>query len=875
MKALHRIWNRIAGSLLGERREKDLARELESHIQMQTEDNLRLGMPHEQAHREAVLKFGAIESAKESYRDQRGLPQLDLLMQDWRYGVRQFRRTPGFTAFALLALAIGIGANATVFSVVNQVLLKPPAYRDPNGLVLFQSVNPKQETLEGYTSYDDFRDLRRQSKMLEGISAVSPRWSFTLQGLGAAEQVQGQWASASLFGLLGVNPILGRTFTAAEDSPGNVQGVILSYELWQRAYGGSASIIGTQIRIDNSSAPIIGVMPRGFRFLRDVDLWVPLAPNFVNQRGRGTRYLTVVGRLAPGVTIEQARAEMSAVMNGFATKYPNTNNGFSSKMTMLRDFLTTDTKPMLLMLAGAVAFVLLIACANVANLTLTRTLARRQELAVRIALGAGRMRLVRQLVSESMLLSLIGGTRGVLLAAWATYSIRLVKWKGAVAFADAKMDPAVLGFAILAMIFCGLMVGVLPALRLSGSAPACEIRGEGRSTTTSASGQRMRAGLMICEIALTTVLLSGSGLLLRSLIRLLDVNPGFDTRDVLTFQINFSADKYQQAQQRLSFYERFANDIRRLPGVRFVGAVSRLPLAEGNITTSFTIEGRLVPEGDLPAVDYRVATDSYFPSMGIPLISGRLGDPRNPNELNINQAGAHRFWPGEDAIGKRVKFGLGASQDPWRTVVGVVGDVHHLGLDIAPRPEVYRPYIANPLGAPVFAVRAGGNLETLIPAIRERLRAMDSEIPMFNVSTMEQLLSRSLQARRLSVMLLIVFAAIALLLAGIGLYGVVSYAVGLRTHEIGIRMSLGAERSSVVRMVLGQGLRVVLIGLAAGVVIALAIGPVFARLVYGVGTRDPIALLAGAATLLMVALMACYFPARRAAKLDPVAALRA
>jgi predicted permease len=374
---------------------------------------------------------------------------------------------------------------------------------------------------------------------------------------------------------------------------------------------------------------------------------------------------------------------------------------------------------------------------------------------------------------------------------------------------------------------------------------------------------------------LTTVLLSGSGLLLRSLIRLLDVNPGFDTRDVLTFQINFSADKYQQAQQRLSFYERFANDIRRLPGVRFVGAVSRLPLAEGNITTSFTIEGRLVPEGDLPAVDYRVATDSYFPSMGIPLISGRLADPRNPNELNINQAGARRFWPGEDAIGKRVKFGLGASQDPWRTVVGVVGDVHHLGLDIAPRPEVYRPYIANPLGAPVFAVRAGGNLETLIPAIRERLRAMDSEIPMFNVSTMEQLLSRSLQARRLSVMLLIVFAAIALLLAGIGLYGVVSYAVGLRTHEIGIRMSLGAERSSVVRMVLGQGLRVVLIGLAAGVVIALAIGPVFARLVYGVGTRDPIALLAGAATLLMVALMACYFPARRAAKLDPVAALRA
>jgi len=474
-----------------------------------------------------------------------------------------------------------------------------------------------------------------------------------------------------------------------------------------------------------------------------------------------------------------------------------------------------------------------------------------------------------------MLLSTIGGTLGLVLAAWAMYSIRLVKWKGVPELADAKMDPAVLAFAVLATLLCGLIVGLLPALRLSGSAPAIEIRGEGRSSTVSASGQRMRAGLMVCEIALTTVLLSGSGLLLRSLIRLLDVKPGFDARDVLTFQINFSSDKYQQPQQRFTFYERFAGDIRSLPGVRSVGAVSRLPLGEGNITTLFTIEGRNIREGDLPAIDYRIASDSYFTAMGIPLIAGRLADPRNPGELNINQSSGRRFWSGENPIGKRVKFGSGSAQDPWRTVVGVVGDVHHLGLDVAPRPEVYRPYIANPLGAPVFAVRASGNTDTLTAAIRERLRAMYSEIPMFNVSTMEGLLSRSLQARRFSVLLLIAFAGIALLLAGIGLYGVVSYAVGLRTHEIGIRMALGAERSSVVRMVLGQGLRVVLIGLAAGVVIAVAIGPVFARLVYGVGTRDPIALLTGAGVLLAVALMASYFPARKAAKLDPVAALRA
>jgi putative ABC transport system permease protein len=851
-----------------------MARELESHIRMQTEDNMRQGMTAAQARREAVMKFGNVESSKESYRDQRGLPQLELLVQDFRFGLRQLRRTPGFTVFALLALAIGIGANATVFSVVNQMLLKPPAYRDPNGLVLLQSVNVKQETLEGYSSYDDFQDLRRNSKTLETVSGVSPRWTFTLHGRGGAEQVFGQWVSASLFQLLGVNPVLGRTFTEAEDRPGSIQAVVLSYELWRREFGGSPAIIGTQMRIDDSTAPVVGVMPRGFRFLNDADLWVPLAPNFINSRGRGTRYLNLAARLVPGATIQQARSEVTAGMNELARKFPNSNTGFSPRVTALRDFLTTDTRPILLMLAGAVAFVLLIACANVANLMLTRTLARRQEMAVRMALGAGRLRLIRQLVSESSLLAVIGGGIGLMLAGWGMLAIRALKLKGVAGLADVHMDAAVLGFTVLATVFSTLIVGLLPALRISDSGCGLELRGEGRSATVNASGRRLRSTLMIGEIALTTVLLAGSGLLLRSLIRLLDVNPGFEARNLLTFQINFTGDRNTQPRQRQAFYERLADDIRSLPGVKSVGAVSRLPLGEGNISTSFTVEGRLIPEGDLPSIDYRIASDTYFTAMGIPLLEGRLADVRNAGELNINQTAARRFWPGESSIGKRVKFGSGSAQDPWRTVVGVVGDVHHLGLELAVRPEVYRPYIANPMGGPVLVARATGDLDTLARAIRERLRLLDPEVPMFNVYTMEQLLARSLQARRFSAMLLAVFAGVALLLAGIGLYGVVSYAVGLRVHEIGIRVALGARRSAVVGMVLGQGIRMVLAGLGIGLAVSLAIGPVFVRLVFGIGARDPLALLAGAGVLLVVALMACYFPARRAAELDPMVALR-
>jgi putative ABC transport system permease protein len=796
------------------------------------------------------------------------------MLNDFRYGARMLRKNPGFTSFALLALAIGIGANTTVFSVVNQALLKPPAYSDPNRLVLVQSVNAKQQALEGYTSYDDFQDLRRLSKTLQSVSGVSPRWNFSLRRIGSAEQVSGQWVSAELFHLLGVNALLGRTFADTEDRPGSIQAVVLSYEIWQRAFGGSASIVGSTLRIDDSTPVVVGVMPRGFRFVDDVDLWVPLAPNFINQRGRAVRYLTLAGRLAPGATIKQARSEMAALMKDFETRYPNSNSGFSPKLTPLQEFLTADTRTTLLMLAGAVAFVLLIACANVANLMLSRTLARRQEIAVRLALGAGRWRLVRQLLSESLLLSALGGALGLIVATWGIFAIRGMDWKFMSTLAEMRMEPQVLGFTAGASLLAALIVGVLPALRISEAGWGIDLKTEGRSATVTARGQHMRSALVICEITLTTVLLAGSGLLLRSLIRLLDVPAGFDTAQLLTFQVNLPNDKYPRADQRKEFYDRFSEAIQTLPTVTSAGSVSRLPFREGNITSTLTVEGHFIPEGDLPSVDYRIASDSYFRTMSIPLLEGRLADPRNPDELNVNQTAARRFWPGDSAIGKRVKFGPASAQS-WKTVVGVVGDIHHLGLDIAPRPECYRPYIANPLGAPVFAVRTNGSVDTVTSAIRERLRLLDPEVPMFNVASMEQLLSRSLQSRRFSVWLLTVFAGVALLLAGIGLYGVVSYVVGLRTHEIGIRVALGAEHSALVRMVLAQGLRLAGAGLAIGLATALAISPIFSKLVFGINARDPVALLAGGVVLFIVALLACYFPARRAAALDPMAALRA
>ncbi len=709
------------------------------------------------------------------------------MLNDVRYALRLIRRNPGFATWAILALAIGIGASATVFGVVNQALLKPPGYNDPDGLALIQSINVKQETVEGYSSWDDFQDMRRESKLFTSISGVSPRWSFALHGIGRAEEVHGQWVSASLFTLLGVNPILGRPFTSVEDRVGAPMTAVLSYGLWQRAFGGSPAVIGKQIQLDDTVATVVGVMPREFRFLEDSDIWVPLALNPINQRGRAVRYLTLAARLAPGGNLDQSRSEISGIMKALEAKYPNSNTGFSPRVTLLRQYLTVGTRPILLLLAGAVALVLLIACANVASLLLTRMLGRRQELAVRIALGAGRFRLARQMMLESVMVSAIGGALGLIAATWGTFGIRTLEWTRISGIAEIGLDARVIGFTIAATVLSGLAVGLLPALRSQASGLEADLRAEGRANTVSATGQRMRSALVIGEIALTTVLLAGSGLLLRSLIRLLEVDPGFAAREVLTFQVDLggNANQYARAADRRQFYERFAAAIETLPGVRAAGAVSRLPLAEGNITSAFTIEGRPIPEGDLPSIDYRIASGSYFGAMGIPLLSGRIADPRNPDEVNLNQTAARRFWPGENPLGRRVKFGPLGDQQSWKTVVGIVGDVHHLGLEISPRPEAYRPYIANPLGAPVFAVRSTGNLDVLTSAIRERLRALDPQLPMFNVYPMEQLLDRSLESRRFSVLLLSLFAGIALLLAAIGLYGLLSYAVGMRPTRSG------------------------------------------------------------------------------------------
>ena len=796
------------------------------------------------------------------------------MFQDLRFAFRGLAKTPGFSIFAVLALTIGIGANTTVFGVVNQVLLTPPAYHEPDRIAIIQSVNARQNTVEGYSSWDDYQDLRRQSRTLDEIGAVSPRWNFTLHQTGGVEEVHGFWASASLFRLLGVNPILGRTFTESEDQPGRMQAIILSYDLWQRSYGGSRDILGTKVRVDDDTPVVVGVMPAGFRFLEDSDFWAPLAPNFVNTRGRGVRYLHLAGRVKRNFSVEQARAEVAGAMKELEARYPLSNSGFTPRVILIRDYLTGDARPLLLMLAAAVGLVLLIACANVANLMLTRSLARRQETAIRAALGASKLRLLRQSLAESLAVSMAGGGLGLILAQWGASAVHVMQWKGIPELALVTLDTRVLAFTLGATLGSALLVGLLPSLRFPAENWGEELRGEGRSATVSARGRRMRSVLMAGEIALTMTLLAGSGLLIRSLIRLLQVNPGFDARNVLTFQTNFPGSKYGERQQRLSVYERFSERIRTLPGVRSVGAVSRLPLGEGNISSSLTIEGVSVPEGDRPGIDYRVASESYFRTMNIPIVQGRLADPQRPLETDINETAARRYWPGESPIGKHIKMGPNPDRLPWITIVGVIGDVHHLALDIAPRPEAYMPYLSGPLGNPVWVVRTDTGPESLIAAIRNEMRAVDPEVPVYNVSTMDELVSRSLQTRRFSVALLSVFSGIALLLAAIGLYGVVSYAVGLRTHEIGIRMALGAQKGVVLRMVLTQGFRVVFAGLVIGTAATLAIGPLIGSLVYGVSPRDPWTLAAAALVLLIIALVASYVPARRAARLDPVAALR-
>jgi putative ABC transport system permease protein len=785
-------------------------------------------------------------------------------------------KNPGFTIVAVLALTLGIGADSAIFSVVNAVLLRPLPYPDSDRLVVMRERSPQIEGMS--VAYPNFIDWRDQNNSFEDLG-VFRRQSYSLTGSGEPERLTGWQVSAEVLPLLKVSPALGRFFTSDEDKPGATPVVILSDGLWQRRFGGDPNILDQSLTFDGRAFTVIGVMPPGFQFpSRGAELWTPVGPSskdpgWVN-RGNHPG-LTGIARLKPGVTIAQAREDMEIVAANLEKQYPDSNTGNRVTVTAALENAVRTIRPALLVLLGAVGFVLLIACANVANLLLARATTRQKEIAIRTALGASRGRIVRQLLTESILLSLIGGGLGLLLARWGVKLIVAISPNSIPRSREIDLDGRVLAFTIGVSLLTGIIFGLVPALQSSKPDLNETLKDAGRGST----GRRhvFRSGLVVSEVALTLMLLIGAGLMIRSFYRLQQVDPGFNHERLLTFNVSLPQKKYPEVQQKVSFFEQLAEKLRSLPGVQAVGLSSGLPLGNNGWQTSFRIDGQPEPEpGKTPLTEAAVASPEYFEAMGITMLSGRNFSDADvkgvPRVALIDEEFARRYWPGEEAVGKRIKTG---GEDPMVTVVGVVRRVKMDGLtEDSNRVQSYYPFRQLPFAAMTVVVKTANDPTGIISGVREQVLSIDPDQPVYNVNTMEQLRSDSIAPNRLNLMLLASFAAVALILAGVGIYGVMAYSVTQRTHEIGIRMALGARQTDVLGMVIRQGMKLAALGLAIGLAGAWLATRAMSSLLFGVSATDPITFAVISVVLAGVALGACFAPARRATKVDPMIALR-
>ena len=801
------------------------------------------------------------------------------LWQDLRYGMRMLLKKPGFTAAAVVALALGIGANTAIFSVVNAVLFKPLNYREPERLVTLGHSYPKLNLLApispaGYQSY-------KTSSAFEDVATFYP-FNYNLTAQGEPERVPGRRVTANFFSLLGQETARGRVFLPEEEQLGRDRVVILGNGLWQRRFGSEPDLLGKTITLNNESYTVVGVMPASFQFGKD-ELWTPLAftPEQLSPNQRGNEYLGSIARLKPNVTLEQAQAEMNTIVNRLVTETPDDfppAGSWSVPIKFLHEEFVGDIRPALLVLLGAVGFLLLIACANVANLMLARATARRKEIAIRTALGAGRLRLIRQLLTESVLLAFVGGVAGLLLAVWGVDLLLALNPDTVPRAREIGIDESVLGFTLGISLLTGILFGLVPALQASRTDLTETLKEGGRSSATGARLRSARSILVIAEVAVALVLLVGAGLLLRSFSRLLNVDPGFQTDNLLTMQIALPATKYREPQQVRSFYGQLIERVKNLPGVQSAGAVSNLPLSGSVTSGNFQIEGRPVPPGTpSPHSDRRAATADYLSTMRISLLKGRYFTDRDvadaPQVAIIDETMAKLYWPNEDPVGRRLTF-EGGDNPRWREIVGVVGPVKHKALDADLRGQLYFPHAQSSQAGMYLVVRAANDPMSLASTVRAAVRAVDVDQPVYNVRAMKEVLDNSVAQRRFSVLLLGIFAGVAMVLAAVGLYGVMSYTVTQRTHEIGIRMALGAQGGDVLKMVLGQGTVLALTGIVIGLIAAFALTRVMSSLLFGVSATDPVTFATIALLLAGVALLACYIPARRATKVEPVVALK-
>ena len=802
------------------------------------------------------------------------------LWQDTKYGARMLRKSPGLTLVAVLSLALGMGAISTIFSFVNGIMLRPLPYPHSDRLVLLDETAPRKGDSSMGVSYPNFLDWRVRNQSFEDIACYDTS-GFAMAGSSSGsnepEQIKGAFVNQGLFEILGVAPILGRTFTADEDQPDHDLVVIVSYGLWQRRFGGDPNILGQTLMMNNRPRVVIGVMPKGFQFPEVADAWGPLAltPKTYTRTDHG---LSAIARLKPGVSLEQAQAEMTNIAAGIEAENPVTNEGLGVNVINLRANLVGDYKKALLILLGVVTFVLLIACVNVANLLLARAAARQKEIAIRAALGADRKRIFRQLLTESLLLGLISGALGLVMALWgmelllSAIPIDIPFWM------KFDLDGRVLGFTAGCSLLTGFVFGTVPALEASNPDLNETLKEGGRSGSGGGRG-RLRSMLVVAEIALSLVLLVGAGLMMRSFISLQNVDPGVNPKGVLTFKINLPGAKYRQAETRVAFFQRLLERVRALPSVLSAGSNSSLPLAGDYWGRSLTVEGfPVLPVGQAPTVNHFVVSPSYFEAMGIRVLKGRDFDERDTKDSQkvaiIDERLARQYWPDADPIGRRVRFGPPEDNEPWHTIVGVVGEVRHERLDASTRKSVYLPFAQMPVGRSNLAIRTSGRPENLISAVRAQVKELDPDLPIIHVMPMTEVVSMSIWQPRLYTALFGVFAAVALILAMVGIYGVMSYAVSQRTREIGLRMALGAERKDVLKLVVGQGIALAAIGVGVGLVAAVVLTRLMSSLLFGVTATDPITFAAVSVLLTGVALGACFVPARRAARVDPMVALR-
>jgi putative ABC transport system permease protein len=809
---------------------------------------------------------------------------MDQLLADLRFALRMLRRTPGVTAVALMTLALGIGANSAIFSVVDAVLLRPLPYRDAHQLVMINGKFPRMQLFRVGLSGPELKDVASQMKTLASVGAYE-QGDFNLSGGSTPpERVIAGLASSGLFPTLGVQPILGRFFAADEAWKGNDRVVVIDHGLWQRRFGGDSNVLGKLITLDNDAYRIIGVLPPGFRIERQCEVWLPLSSSIEMLEKRSTHWLKVVGRMKPGVTAQMLTAELAGFSSRLTQAYPGNykSGGWELEWRPLRDEVVGNVRPALLVLLGAVACVLLIACANVANLMLARAAARQREMAIRAALGAGRARLMRQLLTESLLLALFGGGLGLVLAMWGLDAIIAASPDALPRVREIALDGRVVAFTCAVALATGVAFGLVPALAASRVDLNDALKEGGRGTT--AARGRLRQALVVVEVMLSLVLLVGAGLMLRSFWRLGDVRPGLDANHVLTLRVSLpetvGSASDEERQRWVHWFERAQARLGQLPGVTTVGAVNHLPFDGRSSDTSFQIEGYMPPDGAEPDNELRVVLPGYFQALGIPLVRGRLiaaGDaPTAPSAVVINQAMARRYWHGdEDPIGKRLKIDAGGANGPWCTIVGIVGDVHGFGLDVAPRAEMYFPYAQSPGSASLALVlRTTVPPESLVPTVQAVMSELDPNQPIYDLRPMTDLVASSLARRRFSLGLMLLFAVVALLLAAVGIYGVMAYTVAQRTHEIGVRVALGARPTDVMKMVVRDGMRLVLFGLGLGLAAALLLTRVVSSLLYGISTTDASTYVAIAAVLALVALVAVLLPARRATRIEPMVALR-